>query len=782
MVGQTLNQYSLREKIGSGGFGEVYRAWDTRLERDVALKLLPAGALADESVRRAFRKEALALSKLNHPNIATIHDFHTCNGIDYLVMELIQGQTLAARIHAGALPEAAVAEIGAQLAAGLEEAHEHHFVHRDLKPGNVMVTAKGQVKVLDFGLAQLFRKADPDSTATIMGHGLAGTLPYMSPEQLRADTLDPRTDIYSCGVVLYEIGCGVRPFRRGSNVVIAADILNRQPERPSELNPQISPALETAILRCLAKDPAARFQTARELEQALRRLIAAPAGAPSGSGGSRPKPFAESLVVLPAKVFARPADAFLADAIPSFLSTYLNRVDGLETKVPPASVDVERLQGDLGRIAEAYNVSSLVLTLVSVEGRRATLNVQLVEASTRRLIWGGEFQGPRTRYQQLLREAADGIRKAICPSARSLSSAPGVSPAELDLLFQRGLYHSTLYVNRRRPENFTAATADFGRVLDAAPGRADAAAELARLHLARFGFVPPEEFAVPARKFALQALESDTRCGRAWSVLSALETGDYRRQLECALKGAAFGERDAFCHVQLSHVIGRSSYTLSFEASRQASRIDPLMVRAPIVQAYLASGLGRYEEAIEHAEQALRIEPDGPAVLMTKCQILIGCGRTAEAAAMLPLLDTHVAAGRGFGGMVEYVRDLIAFLNGGSEAGARLEAAATGRAPFPGWEVNTGGVPGILARGGEVEAAARVLEARNRIGLVDTYDYLLQNPWLAALRADTRFAALAAPARTGFEAMVGILRQAELLGELPGYLAQPLAGIRQNLS
>lgn len=779
MVGQTLNQYSLREKIGSGGFGEVYRAWDTRLERYVALKLLPAGALADESARRAFRKEALALSKLNHPNIATIHDFHTCDGVDYLVMELIQGQTLSARLHAGALPETVVAEIGAQIAAALEEAHEHHFVHRDLKPGNVMVTAKGQVKVLDFGLAQLFRKADPESTATLVGHGLAGTLPYMSPEQLRAETLDPRTDIYSCGAVLYEIACGVRPFRRGTSVVIAADILERAPERPSVLNPQVSPALEAAILRCLAKEPAARFQTSRDLEQALRRLTAAPASAPSGPE-ARPKPFAASVVVLPAKVFARPADAFLADAVPSFLSTYLNRVDGLETKVPPTSVDVERLQGDLGRIAEAYNVTSLVLTLVSVEGRQAALNVQLVEARTRRLIWSGDFHGPRTRYQQLLRDAADGIRLAICPSARSLASATGVSPAELDLLFQRGLYHSTLYLNRRRPEDFTAAAADFGRVLEAAPRRADAAAELARLHLSRFGFVPPEEFAVPARKFALQALENDTRCGRAWSVLSALETGDYRRQLECALKGAAFGERDAFCHVQLSHVIARSSYTLSFEASRQASRIDPLLVRAPVVQAFLASGLGRYEEAIGHAEQALRLEPDGPAVLVTKCQILIGSGRAAEAAAMLPVLDTHVAAGRLFPGMVGYVRDLIAFLNGEKEAAARLEAIATGRAPYPGWEVNTGGVAGILARGGEVEAAARVLEARTRIGLVDTYDYLLRNPGLAALRAEPRFETLAAPARAGFEAMVGILRQSELLGELPGYLVQPLAEIRQN--
>jgi serine/threonine protein kinase len=185
MIGRTLGHYHILEQVGAGGMGVVYRAHDGRLDRDVALKVLPFGSLTDEPARRRFRREALTLAKLSHPNIGVVHDFDAQDGIDFLVMEYIRGDTLAERLTSGSLPEKEVKAIGSQIAAALEEAHEHGLVHRDLKPSNIMLTAKGHLKVLDFGLAKLLKhvyEADVTMTQTEV-EAAEGTLPYMAPEQ-----------------------------------------------------------------------------------------------------------------------------------------------------------------------------------------------------------------------------------------------------------------------------------------------------------------------------------------------------------------------------------------------------------------------------------------------------------------------------------------------------------------------------------------------------------------------------------------------------------------------
>ena len=207
MEGRTLSHYRILEKIGAGGMGVVYRAHDERLDRDVALKVLPTGLLSDDAARRRFRKEALALSRLNHPNIETVFDFDTQEGVDFLVMEHIPGKTLAEKLAGGPLPEKEVAMLGAQIASALDGAHERGVVHRDLKPGNILVTPKGQAKVLDFGLAMLLRPAgEPSQAETVtQAHGAVGTLPYMAPEQLRGEQVDARSDIYAAGAVLFEM-------------------------------------------------------------------------------------------------------------------------------------------------------------------------------------------------------------------------------------------------------------------------------------------------------------------------------------------------------------------------------------------------------------------------------------------------------------------------------------------------------------------------------------------------------------------------------------------------
>jgi predicted Ser/Thr protein kinase len=272
--GQILAHYRLIEQIGEGGMGVVYRAHDARLERDVALKVLSPGIVADEEARKRFRKEALTLSKLNHPAIATAFDFNTREGVDFLVMELVTGETLKQKLSKGPLPEKEVLRLGLQLAEGLAAAHEHDILHRDLKPGNLRITADGRLKILDFGLAKLVRPAgDIGTTATVtQTRGVVGTVPYMSPEQLRGEAIDGRSDIYAAGAVLYELSTGRRPFPETQGPLLINGILNQAPEAPSGVNPQVSAELESIILKALDKDPERRYQSARELQVDLGRL------------------------------------------------------------------------------------------------------------------------------------------------------------------------------------------------------------------------------------------------------------------------------------------------------------------------------------------------------------------------------------------------------------------------------------------------------------------------------------------------------------------------------
>src|SRR3989475_912688 len=206
MIGQTLGHYRILERVAAGGMGVVYRARDEQLDRDVALKVLPSGTLSDDTARLHFHKEAMALAKLNHPNIETVYEFGSLDGIDFLVMEYLPGKTLADRLAKGSLPEKEVIALGMQITAALGEAHDRGIVHRDLKPKNIAITDRGQAKVLDFGLAKLLRPDKHATTDTLtQTQAAAGTLPYMSPEQLRGEPVDARSDIYSIGAVLYEM-------------------------------------------------------------------------------------------------------------------------------------------------------------------------------------------------------------------------------------------------------------------------------------------------------------------------------------------------------------------------------------------------------------------------------------------------------------------------------------------------------------------------------------------------------------------------------------------------
>ena len=275
LVGRVLGHYRLVERIGAGGMGVVYRAHDEQLDRDVALKVLPPGTLHDDAARQQFRKEALALAKVSHPNIATVFEFGSQDGTDFLAMELIPGQSLSERVKEGPLSQQEVIRLATQLAEGLAAAHEQGVIHRDLKPANLFITPDGRLKILDFGLAKLVRaEAGADLTLSLSASTAAvvGTVPYMSPEQLRGLPADPRTDVYAMGAVLYEMATGSRPFPQTNGPELMGAILHVTPRPPRSLNPHVSPGLDSVVSKSMDKEPSQRYQSARELRIALDGL------------------------------------------------------------------------------------------------------------------------------------------------------------------------------------------------------------------------------------------------------------------------------------------------------------------------------------------------------------------------------------------------------------------------------------------------------------------------------------------------------------------------------
>jgi serine/threonine protein kinase/tetratricopeptide (TPR) repeat protein len=385
-IGHILSHYRIVEQIGAGGMGVVYRAHDEQLDRDVALKVLPAGLLADEAARRQFRKEALALAKLSHSNIATVFEFSSHEGVDFLAMELILGKLLSERLHGGAMPQLEIIRLATQLAEGLAAAHDQGVIHRDLKPANLFVTPDGRLKILDFGLAKHTpTSSGADVTRSITGDTgtVSGTVPYMSPEQLRGLPIDSRSDIYAAGAVLHEMATGRRAFPQTQGAELMGAILYESPAPARSVNKYVSTGLESIISKALAKDPSQRYQSARELRVALEGL----------SSNTATSDFVGSLPLGPHKILRSAIAVIAAAVVVASLGIGLN-VFGIRDRLflhknpVPTGISVPLASLAHGR----RSVAVLGLKNVSGQANKAWLSTALAEMLTTELGAGEELR------------------------------------------------------------------------------------------------------------------------------------------------------------------------------------------------------------------------------------------------------------------------------------------------------------------------------------------------------------------------------------------------------
>jgi serine/threonine protein kinase/Flp pilus assembly protein TadD len=649
MIGEIFGHYRIVERVGSGGFGVVYRARDERLERDVAVKVLPPGMLHNDSSRRNFRREALALAKLNHPNIETVFEFGSQDGVDFLVMEYVPGEMLSDKLAGGPIHEKELVFLAIQIVDALQEAHDCGIVHRDLKPANIVITPKGQAKVLDFGLAKWLRPGEEltsDQNSDLLA--TAGTLPYMSPEQLNGEFIDARADIYSTGAVLYEMALNRKVFSGPLASQVITAILHQSPPSPRAGNPLISSALDSIVLKCLDKDPAQRYQSAKELLVDLKRITTRSVSAPVlraqphgswwglslillgiallavlASVTKRPQfleaffkngqpPKVQSLAVLPLENLSGDVDQeYFAEGMTEELITQLAQISALRVISRTSVMPYQKSHNPVSEIARQLQVDAIVEGSVTKSGQRVRITAQLIQASTEKHLWAESYERDLNDVLSLqgevARDIAREIRITVTPQEqkRLVSSTP-VS-VEAYEAYLKGRYHW----NKGTEKDYKIARKYFEQASELQHNYAPSLSGLANYFWATDEMAP--NVAMPrAKGYVQQALAIDDSLSGAHTTLGNIRfnadwdwsgsESEFKRALE-------LNQNDAEAHRAYSvflSAMGRESQALTeIEA---AQRLDPLSLITSVTKGWAFYFARQYELAIQQCEKTLELD------------------------------------------------------------------------------------------------------------------------------------------------------------------------------
>ncbi len=644
-AGTRLGPYEILEPIGAGGMGEVYRALDPRLHREVAIKVLPDRLANDPQALARFESEAKAVAAISHPNILAIFDVGADRGVNYAVTELLEGETLRSHLERSALPWRKAVEIGIAIADGLASAHAKGIIHRDLKPENLFLTSDGRVKILDFGLARRTSSAltGPADTATITQENLVlGTAGYMSPEQVRGTPADARSDIFSLGCVLYEMVAGQRAFSRETCAQTMAAILETQPADFANARKQIPAGLESVIAHCLEKNPQQRFHSAHDLALALgatlsssepsqplpaRRspkrlwamLSACAAVVALAAGGywfaGRAKPI-DSLAVMPfVNVGGNPDTEYLSDGITENLINNLSQLPKL--RVVPRSLvfSYKGREMDPRKVGQDLHVRAILTGRVVGRGDGLHIQTELVDVGEVSQIWGQQYDRRFTEIMavqdEIAKQVAENLHLQPTGEHQKRLAKRSTENTEAYQLYLKGRY----YWNRRTAELLKKANDYFQQAIDKDPSYGQAYAGLAESY-ALFNYYevsPPSESCPKAKAAAMKALEIDENLGEAHAGLGFTKmTCDWdwpasEKEFQRALEINPNDGTARHWYADYLEAMGRLADAVA--ARRRALELEPLSL---VISANLGRILyfaRRYDQAIDELRKTLDMDP-----------------------------------------------------------------------------------------------------------------------------------------------------------------------------
>jgi serine/threonine protein kinase/Tfp pilus assembly protein PilF len=615
--GTRLGPYEVLAPIGAGGMGEVYKARDTRLDRAVAIKVLPANLSSNPELRARFDREAKAISSLSHPNICTLYDVGHQEGHDFLVMEFLEGETLADRLKSGPLPIEEVLKISIEIADALDKAHRRGLVHRDLKPANLFLTGHGATKILDFGLAKTaIDKDDWEGVTLGSEHQLTspgtavGTVAYMSPEQARGEPMDARSDLFSFGVLLYEATTGCRPFLGATTAILFDAILNRPPKSVTELNAKAPAALKRIITRLLAKSPASRYQSAQAVLDELRTARDAVRRG-FGSSGTVPDT-TPSIAVLPfANLSADPDQEYFSDGLAEEIINALTQVSGLKVIARTSAFAFKGKNEDIRKIAETLGVTNVLEGSVRRAGGRIRVTAQLIQATDGMHLWSQRYDREMVDVFAIQDEISAAIANQLKVQLTDRKRSPhSVAAYEAYL---EGRYHS----QKASPAGLAKALPCFERAIALDSSYAPAYHGMAEYYwiLAVVGLADPRVLLAKAAAASRRALELDETMAESHATLGAVSLAlDYdfpqaerhiRRALE--LNSIALSVSCAYGQWYLP-ALGRLDEAA--EVINRALGQDPLSPVLRLVKGWNLVCSRRYEEAVEELQRVLDLDPN----------------------------------------------------------------------------------------------------------------------------------------------------------------------------